>query len=145
MAKYTFTPEAGHRLEVPLSEEPDKAAAQLKGRLEGLGLTHDHFQVSVEGSRVVVAGDAAMQEQKEKILLALGNVAGVTEVEDRVSAGQEGIVPRFFTVRDGETFGDVVLRAYDDPHAGKRLLTANRPLLTGEGDLYPGLVLRAPA
>ncbi|MFE6158363.1 BON domain-containing protein [Streptomyces sp. NPDC056486] len=144
MARYEFTREAGHQLEVPLVSEPDKAAAQLKGRLEDLGLTHDHFRVSVEGFRVVVAGDAALQEQKEKILLALGNVAGVAEVEDRVAAGQEGLLPRFVTVQEGETLSDVALRAYNDPTAGKRLLTANRPTLTDENAIYPGLVLRAP-
>ncbi|MEV8314775.1 BON domain-containing protein [Streptomyces sp. NPDC059900] len=145
MARYSFTPGAGHRLEVPLAAEPGKAAAQLKERLEGLGLTHDHFQVSVEGSTVTVAGDAAVQEQKEKILLALGNVIGVQEVEDRVDAGQEGLAPRFVTVHEGETLDDVALRIYDDPAAAKRLLAENHPVLTDANDIYPGLVLRAPA
>ncbi|MFH8484788.1 BON domain-containing protein [Streptomyces longisporoflavus] len=145
MARYSFTPGAGHRLEVPLSDEPDKAAAQLKGRLEDLGLTHDHFRVSVEGSEVTVSGDAAMQEQKEKILLALGNVVGVAEVEDRVAAGQEGLAPRFVTVHEGETLGDVALRVYGDPAAVGRLLPANHPILTDANEIYPGLVLRAPA
>ncbi|MGW6062687.1 BON domain-containing protein [Streptomyces sp. NPDC055189] len=145
MVKYSFTTEAGHQLGVPLASEPDKAAAQLKGRLEDLGLTHDHFRVSVEGSKVTVAGDAAMQEQKEKILLALGNVVGVTEVEDRVDAGQEGLAPRFVTVQEGETLADVARRIYHDPAAGKRLLAANHPVLADANDLFPGLVLRAPA
>ncbi|MEU6676119.1 BON domain-containing protein [Streptomyces sp. NPDC046925] len=145
MARYSFIAEAGHQLEVPLATEPDKAAAQLKGRLEDLGLTHDHFQVSVKGSKVTVAGDAALQEQKEKILLALGNVIGVTEVEDRVEAGQEGLAPRFVTVHEGETLGDVALRVYDDPAAAKRLLAENHPVVTDANGIYPGLVLRAPA
>ncbi|KUF19016.1 MULTISPECIES: BON domain-containing protein [Streptomyces] len=145
MTRYTFTRDAGHRLDACLSGEPDRAAAQLKERLEELELTHDHFQVSVEESRVVVAGDSAVQEQKEKILLALGNVAGVTEVEDRVTAGQEGIFPRFFTVREGETLRDMAVRAYNDPEAVNRLLIANRPAVTAAEEITPGLVLRAPA
>ncbi|MFD6620023.1 BON domain-containing protein [Streptomyces albidoflavus] len=142
---YSFAREAGHRLKVPLSTEPDKAAAQLKERLEELELTHDHFQVSVEGATVVVAGDSATQDQKEKILLALGNVDGVTEVEDRVAAGQEDIASRFLTVRDGETLGEVAARAYDTPDAARRLLTANHPVLADPADLHAGFVLRAPA
>ena len=144
MTRYEFTREAGHQLEAPLASEPVKAAAQLKERLEYLNLTRDHFRVSVEKFRVTVVGDAALQEQKEKILLALGNVAGVAEVEDRVAAGQEGLLPRFLTVKEGETLSDVALRAYDDPTAGKRLLTANHPMLTDGNAIYPGLVLRAP-
>ncbi|GAA2324524.1 BON domain-containing protein [Streptomyces kunmingensis] len=145
MATYTFGREAGHRLQVTLSDEPDKAAVQLKERLEELELTNDHFRVSVEGSTVVVAGDSAVQDQKEKILLALGNVEGVTAVEDRVTAGQEGIVPRFLTVQDGETLHDVAGRAYAGPDAVKRLLAANRPALSGADGIYAGLVVRAPA
>lgn len=142
---YSFAREVGHRLKVPLSAEPDKAAAQLKERIEELGLTDDHFRVSVEGATVVVVGDSAMQDQKEKILLALGNVEGVTEVEDRVAAGQEDIAPRFITVRDGETLDDVAARAYGTPDAVNRLLAANRPVVTGPGDIVAGLVVRAPA
>ncbi|MFJ8796072.1 BON domain-containing protein [Streptomyces sp. NPDC102487] len=145
MTKYAFTQEAGHRLDVPLASEPDEAAAQLKTRLEDLELTHDHFRVQVEGSRVIVAGDGAVQEQKERILLALGNVAGVAEVDDRVTVGQEDIPPRFITVREGETLRDVADRAYNSPDAVGRLVAANRPTLKGEDGLHPGLVLRAPA
>jgi nucleoid-associated protein YgaU len=144
MQRYEFAKGTGQQLEVPLASEPDEAAAQLKGRLEELGLTHDHFKVSVDGFRVTVAGDAAMQEQKEKILLALGNIVGVAEVDDRVEAGQEGAVPRFVTVQEGETLSDVALRVYDDPAAVKRLLAANHPLLTDQHGVYPGQVLRAP-
>ncbi|MFI0241804.1 BON domain-containing protein [Streptomyces sp. NPDC016845] len=142
---YSFAREAGHRLKVPLSTEPDKAAAQLKERLEELKLTHDHFRVYVEEATVVVVGDSAMQDQKERIVLALGNTEGVTEVEDRVEAGQEDIAARFLTVRDGETLEDVAARAYDTPDAVRRLLAANHPVLTGPDDICAGLVVRAPA
>ncbi|MGW0902882.1 BON domain-containing protein [Streptomyces sp. NPDC002853] len=144
MMRYTFPREAGHQLKAALSGEPDRAAAQLKERLEQMELTHDHFRIRVEGSCVIVAGDSAMQEQKEHILLALGNVAGVTEVEDQVAAGQEGQVPRFVTVRDGESLGDVALRTYGDADV-QPLLRANRPALADAAGIYAGLVLRAPA
>ncbi|MFJ4716800.1 hypothetical protein [Streptomyces sp. NPDC088785] len=100
--------------------------------------------MSVEGNTVVVEGDAAVQEQKEKILLALGNVFGVTGVEDRVHSGQEGITPRFVTVEEGETLDDVARRVYGHPD-GRRLLTANHPVPTDARAVHPGLVLRAPA
>ncbi|MFD7711622.1 BON domain-containing protein [Streptomyces sp. NPDC059785] len=144
MATYEFVPELGHQLDAPLATEADKAAAQLKVRLEVLGLTNDHFQVSVENGRVIVTGDAAIQEQKEKILLALGNVAGVSEVEDRVDVGQEGITPRFVTVREGESLADLAERVYGDTEATGKLLKANHPLLTCPEDAFEGLVLRAP-
>ncbi|MFF1714581.1 hypothetical protein [Streptomyces sp. NPDC058268] len=100
--------------------------------------------MSIKGATVIVAGDTAVQEQKEKILLALGNVFGVAEVEDRVDSGQEGITPRFVTVQEGETLDDVAQRVYRHPD-GSRLLAANRPVLTDAQAVYPGLVLRAPA
>ncbi|WP_051853174.1 hypothetical protein [Streptomyces aureocirculatus] len=64
-----------------------------------------------------MAGDATVQDQRDKILFALGNIAGVTAVDDRVQVGQEGITPRYLTVREGKTPRDVAVRAYGDPHA----------------------------
>ncbi|MCX4236971.1 BON domain-containing protein [Streptomyces sp. NPDC020707] len=144
MTTYDFDPEVGHRLAVALSDNPDKAAAQLKERLEHLGLTHDHFTVVVEGTTVVVGGDAAVQEQKEKILLALGNVVGVTRVDDRVDAGQEDLSPRFVTVLEGESLDLVAERVYGNRSAAARLLAANSPMLTSADAARPGEVLRAP-
>ncbi|POX42649.1 peptidoglycan-binding protein LysM [Streptomyces sp. Ru73] len=150
MTTYEFVPEAGDRLRSdhqpagPLAAEPDAAAAQLKERLHQLELTCDHFHVAVDGTTAIVSGDAAVQEQKEKILLAVGNVVGVARVEDRITVGQEGLSPRFVTVRAGETLVDIAERIYGDAAFCPRLLEANRPLLSGMDQVYPGQVLRAP-
>ncbi|WP_078888255.1 LysM peptidoglycan-binding domain-containing protein [Streptomyces sclerotialus] len=163
MTTYEFVPEAGHQLQTdrqlasPSANEPVEAvepvepvepvvvASQLKARLEDLGLTCDHFHVDVAGMTAIVSGDAAMQEQKEKILLALGNVVGVARVEDRITVGQEGMKPRFVTVQEGESLTDVAKRIYGDAEASRKILDANSPVLSGPDQIYPGQVLRAPA
>lgn len=145
MKRYEFAEAAGQALDAPLEADGAKAARQLKDRLEELGLTYDHFLVEAEGSTVRVSGDAAMQEQKEKILLALGNTRGVTAVEDRVDAGQEEITPRFVTLREGETLIDVAARIYGDRAASVQLHRDNTPFWPDPGELCSGWVLRAPA
>ncbi|MEU6996214.1 BON domain-containing protein [Streptomyces sp. NPDC046465] len=144
MTTYEFRKTAGHALDAPLDAEGAKAAKQLKDRLEKLGLTHDHFVVEVEGTTVSVSGDAAVQEQKEKILLALGNTYGVTSVEDLVESGQEDIPPRFVTMGEGETLSDLALRVYGDRSAVGKLQRANAPLAPAPDQTSPGWVLRAP-
>ncbi|OON80674.1 BON domain-containing protein [Streptomyces tsukubensis] len=145
MTMYEFDKSVGQPLDAPLHGEGAEAAKQLKHRLEALGLTHDHFLVEVDGSKVTVSGDAAMQDQKERILLALGNTEGVAQVEDLVDAGQEELRPRFVTVRDGETLSDLAERLYGDPNAGANLLRANEPMVSSLDQVCGGWVLRAPA
>ncbi|MEU6392950.1 hypothetical protein [Streptomyces sp. NPDC046939] len=62
-----------------------------------------------------------------------------------VAAGQEGIAPRFLTVRAGEGLADVAARAYSTPDAVRRLLAANRPAVSGPEDVHAGVVVRAPS
>ena len=43
------------------------------------------MQATVEGDKVTVTGEVASQEEKEKILLAVGNIAGVGSVDDQIT------------------------------------------------------------
>ncbi|WP_311445536.1 BON domain-containing protein, partial [Escherichia coli] len=47
----------------------------------------------------MASGEVASQEEKEKILLALGNVAGVSSVEDKITVAQAAPEARFVTVK----------------------------------------------
>ncbi|MER1979345.1 BON domain-containing protein, partial [Pseudocitrobacter faecalis] len=50
-------------------------------------LTDSHKdQVTVGDGKASVTGDGLTQEEKEKIQVAVGNVAGVSEVENNITA-----------------------------------------------------------
>lgn len=99
MGLWNFVKKAGKRLSgrADAAEAPDEATLQKE--VEELGLDASGLEISVEGDKVKVTGDAVSQEMKEKVILAVGNVEGVAAVEDEVAGGD----PVFHTVEKGDT------------------------------------------
>jgi nucleoid-associated protein YgaU len=105
-----------------------------------LGLNAEGVEIKVEGEKVVVSGDVD-QETKEKVILAVGNVDGVTEVEDNLG-GEE---PKFHTVEKGDTLWAVAEKALGSGARYEEIFEANKPMLSHPDKIYPGQVLRIPA
>ncbi|MCY1534200.1 putative protein YgaU [compost metagenome] len=103
-----------------------------------------NIQVSVEGEKVIVRGEVASQEEKEKILLALGNVAGVGEVEDQITVTTPAPEARFVTVKKGDTLSAIAKTEYGSANAYMKIFEANKPMLSHPDKIYPGQVLRIP-
>ncbi|MEQ6600404.1 peptidoglycan-binding protein LysM, partial [Pseudomonas aeruginosa] len=99
---------------------------------------------SVEGDKVIASGEVASQEEKEKILLALGNVAGVSSVEDKITVAQAAPEARFVTVKKGDTLSAIAKAEYGNANAYMKIFEANKPMLSHPDKIYPGQVLRIP-
>ena len=64
---------------------PNASERALKEHISKVGLGNPNVQATVEGDKVIVTGEVASQEEKEKILLAVGNIAGVGSVDDQIT------------------------------------------------------------
>ena len=62
----------------------DASVAALKKEVEALGLAAKNLKIEVQGDKVRLTGKAVSQEEKEKAILAVGNVEGIATVEDDV-------------------------------------------------------------
>ncbi|WP_375740476.1 peptidoglycan-binding protein LysM [Pseudomonas boanensis] len=145
MSIFTFVKEAGVKLWESLVGQEVQAADSLKEHVAKVGLGNPAIQVSVEGEKVVVRGEVATQEEKEKILLALGNVEGVGEVEDHITVNAPATVPaRFVTVKKGDTLSAIAKAEYGNANAYMKIFEANKPMLAHPDKIYPGQVLRIP-
>jgi urease alpha subunit len=83
----------------------DGQSAKLKEHLNKTGLTSiDKIDVQAVDGKVVVTGDAAVQELKEKVLVVVGIVAGISGIEDKVMVAECEVESRFYTVKKGDTF-----------------------------------------
>ncbi|MBC3207148.1 peptidoglycan-binding protein LysM [Pseudomonas sp. SWRI111] len=148
MSLFSFLKDAGEKILDALT--PDKAeansAALTKHVQEALtGIDTSKIQVKVEGEKVIATGEAASQEEKEKILLALGNVAGVSGVDDQITVtGGVATAAKFVTVEKGDTLSDISKRVYKDASKYNKIFEANKPLLKDPNKIYPGQVLRIP-
>lgn len=80
MGLFDFVKSAGEKL---LDLNPAKQAADvLVEHVRKFKLGGDDLKVERDAGKVTVSGRARSQEEKEKIVLALGNVAGVEQVQD---------------------------------------------------------------
>ena len=142
MGLWSFVKDAGKKV-FGGDDDPEVSGAALKDELKELGLDSDDLDISVEGDKVKVRGKAADQETREKVILAVGNVEGVAEVEDEVEGGEAE--PRFHTVEKGDTLWAIAEKTLGNGAKYTEIFEANKPMLSHPDKIYPGQVLRIPA
>ncbi|MFJ3051602.1 peptidoglycan-binding protein LysM [Pseudomonas nitroreducens] len=144
MGIFAFVKEAGEKLWESIVGQEAQAAESLKDHIAKVGLGNPNIQVSVEGDKVIATGEVASQEEKEKILLALGNVAGVSGVEDHITVVTPAAEARFVTVKKGDTLSAIAKAEYGNANLYNKIFEANKPMLSHPDKIYPGQVLRIP-
>ena len=145
MGFFDFVKDAGRRLGLgDGAPTPD----DLRAEVTKLGLDVQDFTVDLAGDTVTVKGTAPSQEQREKLVLALGNVHGVAKVDDQMTvagtAADSQAQSRFHTVAKGDTLSKISKEFYGDPNRYNAIFEANRPMLEDPDKIYPGQVLRIP-
>lgn len=144
MGIFAFVKEAGEKLWESIVGQEAQAAESLKDHIAKVGLGNPNIQVSVEGDKVIATGEVVSQEEKEKILLALGNVAGVSGVEDHITVATPAAEARFVTVKKGDTLSAIAKAEYGNANLYNKIFEANKPMLSHPDKIYPGQVLRIP-
>ncbi|AXA22862.1 MULTISPECIES: peptidoglycan-binding protein LysM [Pseudomonas] len=145
MSLFSFVKEAGEKLIDLLTPGNANAEEQLKKHVESVGLGNPNISATVEGDKVILKGEVASQEEKEKIILAAGNIAGVASVDDQITVtGPVAQAARFVTVKKGDTLSAIAKAEYGDASKYQKIFEANKPLLSHPDKIYPGQVLRIP-
>jgi len=119
----------------------NKALQELVARL---GLEVEGLRVEVEGETATVFGKVDDQAEREKVVLALGNVVGIARVDDRLEAANKQPEAQFHTVARGDTLSRIAKQYYGSASKYPRIFEANRPMLSDPDKIYPGQVLRIP-
>ncbi len=143
MGLIDFVKAAGRSLGIG-SADAAPSAEDLKKEAQSHGLDVSGVDVAVDGDKVTVSGGAATQEQKEKIILAMGNVAGVAKVEDKLEPAQKSDGSTYYTVKKGDTLSAIAKAQYGDANKYPVIFEANKPMLKDPDKIYPGQVLRIP-
>jgi nucleoid-associated protein YgaU len=122
--------------------------ALLKGAIEGLGFQVNDLQITLEGDTVIVAGEVSSYEDREKVILALGNVEGVATVDDRLTVVTPEPVEepevRFYEVKRGDSLSKIAKAYYGNAMKYPVIFEANKPMLKDPDLIYPGQMLRIP-
>lgn len=145
MGLFDFVKEAGEKIWDSVTSHDD-AATKIQDHLKKLGIPGaDKVQVNVEGDKATVSGDGISQELKEKILVAIGNVAGISNVEDNVKTTDTTSESKFYTVKSGDTLSGIAKQVYGDANQYNKIFEANKPMLSHPDKIYLGQSLRIPA
>lgn len=119
----------------------NKALQQLVGRL---GLEVEGLRIEVTGDTATVWGKVDDQAEREKVVLAVGNVVGIARVDDRLEAKKKAPEAQMHTVVSGDTLSKIAKKYYGDAKKYPQIFEANKPMLKDPDKIYPGQVLRIP-
>lgn len=154
MGLFSFLKNAGSKLLRSEAEKNEAAAVDsatakankenlLKSIVESTGLEISDLSVDFHDDVVTVYGQTKSIEEKEKVILVLGNVEGVATVDDRISV----IAPpqaTFYTVQSGDSLSKIAKAHYGDAMRYNEIFEANKPMLKSVDLIYPGQMLRIP-
>ena len=150
MGLFSFAREAGAKLfgkkeeTAPVEEKSTLKAATLLEYVQKLELPFKRLKISLKGDDVMLEGEVAAQEDAEKIVLAVGNVAGVDTVDNQITVVEAKPEAKFHTVKKGDSLSKIALEVYGDAKKYPVIFEANKPMLTHPDKIYPGQVLRIP-
>jgi len=121
-----------------------RVAARLRQHLQGLGLEIENPEIDFDGEKITIGGKVASQELREKVILAVGNHEGVSEVEDKIEVEAKEPEATFYTVVRGDTLSGIAKKHYGNANKYMVIFEANKPMLEHPDRIYPGQVLRIP-
>lgn len=116
----------------------------LNDHVAALGLSNDDVQIEFAQGIVTLRGAAPDADTRDKVILAVGNVYGVEQVDDQIEV-PEADPPRFYTVAKGDTLSKISAHFYGKGRYYRTIFEANKPLLKDPNKIYVGQVLRIPA
>lgn len=122
------------------------AAEAIEKYIAAQGLTAEGLKVTFDGATTTatVAGQAADQSTREKIVLCCGNVQGVSNVKDEMTVSAASAESRYYTVVRGDTLSKIAKEFYGNANEYPKIFEANRPMLSHPDKIYPGQNLRIP-
>lgn len=146
MGFFDFVKSVGKKL-VGSSEAQAAPAPALTQEVASHGFNTSDLQIQSSGNTVTLGGTVKSQEEAERIILALGNTVGVSQVDtSQLIVNAEAPQARMYTVKKGDTLWKIAETEYGKAH-GKDynvIFEANKPMLTHPDKIYPGQVLRIP-
>lgn len=148
MGLFSFIKGAGKKL-FGSKETPEVKAVELtktqalEKEINDLGLSIGELKVEL-AEQVVVSGTTNTNAERERIILALGNVEGVGCIEDNIVVANPEPEAVFYTVQGGDSLSKISKSQYGDPMRYNEIFEANKPMLSHPDKIYPGQVLRIP-
>ena len=122
----------------------EAAARNLEETISDLQLKVENLNVFIDDDMAKVSGKAYDQATKEKVVLVIGNTAGIASVDDQMTVEHVEPEAQLHTVISGDTLGKIAKKYYGNAMKYPIIFDANKPMLSDPDKIYPGQVLRIP-
>jgi nucleoid-associated protein YgaU len=149
MGLFSFLKDSGAKL----FKKEEKISPE-EARRQKIGLLRDElfkYSIEVKGlsldlddDKVTVFGQVESQADKERAILILGNVNGISAVEDKMTVVAPEPEAVFYEVKKGDSLSKIAKAHYGDAMKYPVIFEANKPMLKDPNLIYPGQVLRIP-
>jgi nucleoid-associated protein YgaU len=139
MGLFDFVKDAGKVLDDSMD-----VAKNLKAELSEQGLQVERLEIQAKDGVVTIGGKVKSQSDREKVILALGNVKGIGSVNDQLEVATVEPEAVFYTVKSGDTLSKISKTHYGNAMKYMKIFEANQTLLKNPDKIYPGQVLRIP-
>lgn len=149
MGLFSFIKGAGQKVFGKKESAPQISEEQAK--IQGLQNAVSQLGIPVSGlsidlaEQVIVEGQCNTNADREKVILALGNVEGVGAVADNITVLNPEPESIFHAVKSGDSLSKIAKEVYGDPMKYQAIFEANQPMLSHPDKIYPGQILRIPA
>jgi nucleoid-associated protein YgaU len=108
------------------------------------GIEVEDLDIKNDQGVVTVNGKVKTQEDREKIVLTLGNIEGIEKVNDFLFVENPETEAQFHTVESGDSLSKISKQYYGNAMKYMVIFEANKPMLKNPNLIYPGQVLRIP-
>ncbi len=144
MGIFDFLKDSGEDLEQQEREMEKGKSEALTRQVQILGLKVEDLVVDFDDGVATVSGNTPSQEEREKVVLVLGNTMGVARVDDQLVVEVAEPEATLYTVKGGDSLSKIAKAHYGDAMKYTVIFEANKPMLKDPDKIYPGQVLRLP-
>lgn len=148
MGLFSFIKGAGQKL---FGKKKEEVAPVELSKIDALKAEVGRLGIPVHGlnielaEQVIVSGSTETNADREKVILALGNVEGIGSVADDIAVTNPEPESVFHEVKSGDTLSKIAKEVYGDPMKYPAIFEANKPMLDHPDKIYPGQILRIPS
>jgi nucleoid-associated protein YgaU len=150
MGLISFIKTAGEKLFKSDAKKEEEKAELVAAYIKKFGFDTSDIQVKVAGEKVILLGSIDTLEDKNKIVVAAGNIEGISSVDDWIVVKKPPVVPppppekQFYTVKKGDYLSKIAKEVYGNANKYNIIFEANKPMLKDPNLIYPGQVLVIP-
>jgi nucleoid-associated protein YgaU len=119
-------------------------AINMRDILASTGIPVKDLDVEIDGQKVTVYGQTPSKEDKDKLIMVLGNMDNVNSVDDRISVVEPEPQFETYTVKSGDSLSKIAKELYGDPMEYKKIFEANTDILDDPNMIHPGQELKIP-